>query len=249
MRYIPRQVLTTAIIVFYSIAGQAQGTIHKYEWGAAISSFIYQGDLTPARLGSYRTMRWGINLFANRILGPSFSLRASLFIGGLRGDDARYNLPEWRKERSFNFRTPLLELAPMLVWDPMRRNYADRGFSTYFLAGAGFTFLRIKRDWSNFNAAYFGETAGLPAGLTQDIDHGLPKIIPVIPLGIGFRYQVTPQLAVSAESVYRLSYTDYLDGFSKAANPDRNDHYQTISIGAVYRKGKKNNTDCPVLRY
>jgi hypothetical protein len=43
--------------------------------------------------------------------------------------------------------------------------------------------------------------------------------------------------------------TDYLDGFSQAANPTENDHYGIYSIGAVYRIGKKNTLACPVVRY
>jgi hypothetical protein len=68
-------------------------------------------------------------------------------------------------------------------------------------------------------------------------------------VGIGLRYGISSRLAVSVESSYRLMFTDYLDGFSQAANPEKNDHYHSTTIGLIYRIGKKNMLGCPVLRY
>ena len=69
--------------------------------------------------------------------------------------------------------------------------------------------------------------------------------MPVFPVGFGLRYGVSNRLAVNAETSYRFTRTDYLDGFSKAVNPLKGDTYSSISIGAIYRIGKKNMLDCP----
>ena len=61
------------------------------------------GDLTPNRLGSYRTLKPAINLFASGIFSPSWSVRANLGIGKLKGDDSKYALPEYRQQRNFLF--------------------------------------------------------------------------------------------------------------------------------------------------
>ncbi len=227
----------------------AQINVAKFEVGAGLSSYIYQGDLAPSRLGSYKTMRLGINLNGSRIINRSLMVRLNLAIGGLRGDESKYNNPEYRKQRNFNFRTPVVEVAPMLVWNLFGKNYTDKGLSPYLFGGAGISFLKIKRDWSNFNAAYFGDGSDIPERIAMDAEHSLPGIIPVIPLGAGIRYGISPSIALTAESSYRLTFTDYLDGFSKAANPSRNDHYQTITIGAIYRAGNKNTLGCPVVKY
>ena len=42
---------------------------------------------------------------------------------------------------------------------------------------------------------------------------------------------------------------DYLDGFSKAANPELKDHYYKYSIGLQYALRDKSNYDCPVIHY
>ncbi len=225
----------------------SQTNIPKYEFGLHLNSFIYQGDLTPERLGSFKTMRWGINLFGSRIMSPSFSLRTNLAIGGLRGDDALYDEPEYRKQRNFNFNTRVIELTQLIVWNPLRTNYRDKGFSPYLFSGIGFNFVKIKRDWSNFNGEYFD--ADYLEKFALDTAHSVPKNIPVIPIGAGFRYDISPRLAVSAEASYRLTFTDYLDGFSEAANPNRKDNYYTIGVGIIYRAGKKNMLNCPVVRY
>jgi Domain of unknown function (DUF6089) len=245
----PAVILLMIIIGVPTATVYAQISVPKYEIGAGLSGYVYQGDLTPSRTGSYKTMRLGINLSAARIINRSFMVRLNVAIGGLRGDEAKYNSPEYRKERAFSFRTPLIELAPQLVWNPLGKNYAERGLSPYVFAGAGVSILKIKRDYSNYNAAYFGDGSDLPARIALDEAASLPRVIPVIPLGAGIRYTLSPSVSLIAESTYRLTFTDYLDGFSQAANPEGKDHYQTITVGGVYRFGGKNTLGCPVVKY
>ena len=88
-----------------------QFDLRNYELGLSAGTFIYQGDLTPARFGSYRTPGANVNIFVNRILNPSFTLRTNLAFGKLRGDDAKYSNPEWRQQRNFNFSSSVFELS------------------------------------------------------------------------------------------------------------------------------------------
>jgi hypothetical protein len=240
------------IIAFLMITGPlalaAQVNVPKFEIGAGLGGYVYQGDLTPTRLGSFRTTRVGLNLYFSKLLSPSFATRTNLAIAGLRGDDSKYDHPEYRRERAFKFRSPVFELSQLLIWNPLKRNYDERGFYPYLFGGAGISFIKVKRDWSSYNAEYFAIT-DVSARLGQDTVHSTPRVIPVIPLGIGLRYGISSRLAVSVESSYRLMFTDYLDGFSQAANPEKNDHYHSTTIGLIYRIGKKNMLGCPVLKY
>ena len=249
MNFTINKTIAVLLISFPFLETEAQESAGKFEIGAAISLFIYQGDLTPRCLGSFETMRFGLNLQGSKIMSRSFMLRTNLAIGGLKGDDAKYNDPAFRKQRNFNFGTPVIELSQLLVWNPLGKNYNDKGFSPYIFGGAGVGFLKIKRDWNNFNAAYFGDESGIPQGLALDQQRTPPRIIPVVPIGAGIRYNLSSRIAVNAESSYRLLYTDYLDGFSKAANPEQKDHYHTTSLGAIYRMGIKNKLGCPVMKY
>jgi outer membrane receptor protein involved in Fe transport len=84
--------------------------------------------------------------------------------------------------------------------------------------------------------------------LAADMSHPLPKAIPVIPIGAGIRYGITPALSVTAEASYRVTFTDYLDGFSQVANPNKDDRYYSWSIGLVYKFISSDILRCPVMR-
>jgi len=219
----------------------AQVDLSKFEIGLTGGVFVYQGDLTPSPFGSYRTMRPTVNLFVNRILNPSFSLRTSLFYGGLSGNDAAYKIPEWRQQRSLLFKARTFELSELLVWNAWS---SERKFVPYIFGGIGLSFLNIKRDWSNFNGEFF-TTEDLTARLSEDLSHETPKLIPVVPVGVGIQYSLKKNLSLIAETAYRFTRTDYLDGFSKAGNPELYDHYQSHTIGVMYRFGKKSELNCP----
>lgn len=241
-------IATTALCI--GISTYAQTDKPKYEFGLNLGFLLYQGDLTPEKLGSFKTQKLTLALHASRILGPSFSLRTNLAFGKLKGDDAKYANPEYRQQRNFNFTSPVFEISELLVWNAAGKNYAEKGFSPYLFAGAGLSFLKIKRDWSNINNSYFPpESSEIWAGLAADSAHKLPRFLPVIPVGAGIKYFFTPKLAVNAEASYRIGFSDYIDGFSQAANPTKKDHYSIYSVGLIYRTGKKNKLGCPVMKY
>ncbi|MGZ8556783.1 MAG: DUF6089 family protein [Chitinophagaceae bacterium] len=237
------------ILYCHNLAIYAQINTAKFQFGAGAGAFIYQGDLAPSSLGSYKTIKPVINLFAAKFFSSSFSLRGNLAFGGLKGDDAKYSDPVYRQHRNFNFRTPVAEIAGIAEWNALGRNSISKGFSPYLFAGVGFSFLKIKRDWANLDTEYFSAESAMMTGLAEDAQRSLPKVLMVLPVGIGARYYLSDKIGISAETSYRLSSTDYLDGFSQSANPSKRDHYYSHTIGVVYRLGKKNSWDCPVVRY
>jgi hypothetical protein len=226
--------------------------IPKYEIGIHAGSFIYQGDLTPNDLGAFNTMKPGFGFSATRNINSRYAVRFQLLRGALQGDDAKYDNPAWRQQRNFNFKTPVTELSLHVVRNIIGLIPNEAGiinFSPYVFAGLSYSFLKIKRDWSNFNYSHFASEAAVINGLTGDINHKIPKGIFSIPIGFGVRYGITEKLSFSLEGTYRMLDTDYLDGFSRAANPDQNDHYHTINAGLIYSFGKRNRFDCPKIRY
>ena len=243
--------VTILCFSFFSLSVSAIAQINHplYEVGVMISGFVYQGDLTPKRFGSFETTRLGFSLFGSLLLSPSFALRGNFSYGGLKGDDALYKHPAYRQQRNFNFRTPVTELSVLLSWSPLADQYDSRRISPYLFTGGGISFLRIKRDWSQFNASHFGEEPELIERLGEDQAVTPPRSIPVVPVGAGIRYRLTQRIAVNVESSYRFLFTDYLDGFSRAANPEKNDNYHTISAGVSYRIGQKDMLGCPVVKY
>src|SRR5262245_42242263 len=143
-----------AVYLFFYVNSPAlhsQTSNPKFQFGVGAGIFVYQGDLTPSASGSYKTLRPVINLLATKFYSSSFSVRGNVAFGSLKGDDARYEKPEYRQQRNFNFHTPLLEITGIGEWNLLGRNYISKGFAPYVFAGIGYSFLRITRDWSRLN--------------------------------------------------------------------------------------------------
>jgi hypothetical protein len=211
--------------------------------------FVYQGDLTPEILGSYKTLKPSFSIYVNKIMTPLLSLRTQLAVGSLSGDDSKYANPAYRQQRNFNFQSPLFEVSELLVADLLGDNLSKQyaGLSPYVFSGIGLTYLNIHRAYSRFNTEYFASEPGTLQGLVTDAQHSLPKLIPVIPIGIGVKYPISQKFMITAETSYRVTFTDYIDGFSQAANPSRRDSYQSHNVGIVYRFVSNNPMKCPVF--
>lgn len=226
-----------------------QKATNNLELGFNLGTYIYQGDLTPAALGSYKTPGWGMMIFAKKQISNPFSVRANLAYATLKGDDAKYLHPAWRQQRNLNFKSRVIELSGLLVWDILPKTVnqtVSPRFIPYMFGGLGLSFLKTRSDWSNFNQEYFAAEPNVEEGLVTDAAHGASKILPVMPLGAGVTYAIGSKLSVFAESAYRFTYSDYIDGFSKAANASEKDSYYSISVGLTYRFGK-GMLDCPVV--
>lgn len=242
-----RKILAVSLVIVTAHCDAQKGT--DYELGAGIGAYVYQGDLAPSRLGSFRTLKPGLQLQGTKLLSSSLAVRLNLAISKLKGDESKFDNPAYRQQRNFSFTTPLIEASGLLVWDLRGKNYTDRYkiFSPYLFAGIGVSYLNIKRDWSKMNTEIFDAASGVQAGLNEDASKSLPRLLPVIPVGAGVRYDFSQRFALSLETAYRLTASDYIDGFSKAANPKRNDHYHSTTLGLIYKPGRKNTLACPAI--
>jgi hypothetical protein len=250
-------VLSCKGLLFFStlsitcLHSSAQITVSKYEIGAKAGVFVYQGDLAPSDAGSYKTLRPQFGLFVSRLLSSSFAVRLNFDAGSVHGDDGKYSSPWWRRDRNFRFTSPVYELTAQLVLDLLGRNYdrPAKSLSPYLFVGAGYSFLSVHRDWSRMNTTVFTAESDAVAGLAVDSATSLQHGTVTFPVGLGIRYALTQKISLIAESSFRFIPTDYLDGFSHAANPNKNDHYYSHSVGIVYSFGKKNSWDCPPKMY
>ena len=245
------KVKSSLLIVFClaTLTVSAQFDITKIELGADASTFIYQGDLTPTKLGSFKTITLGLSIYGYYKLSKIFSLKTSFVFGKLKGDESRYSTPAYRQKRNLKFTSPVTEISESIVWNILPpANDGRRKLTPYISAGVGYSFLHIKRDFSNFNTAYFSESV-VTTGLMADTAHSLPKGIIVFPVSAGLRYAFARNLSLNLATTYRLSSTDYLDGFSQAANPAKKDNFFTNSIGLIYSFGKSGMINCPKMKY
>jgi opacity protein-like surface antigen len=229
-------VIAVFAMPFYSLAQS------NYEVGINAGGYVYQGELTPLQFGSYNTLRAGLSIWASKKINQKISLRANIALGSLHGDDSMYNSPSWRQQRNLKFTTPVKEFSLLAVWNVYP--HITR-FSPYLFAGLGYSFIKVNRDYTGFNAAYFANDKVATDGLATDAARKTPGGLAVVPLGAGLRYALNDKFSLHAETNYRLLESDYLDGFSKVGNPSKNDHYQSTSIGLIYSFGKNKDVDCP----
>lgn len=243
---IPSFICAVLLIPYESFSQQAAKP--RWEAGIHAGGFIYQGDLTPHFPGSIETIMPGAGIYVTRIINPSFSARLQYNYARLAADESIYTTPAYRKQRNFLFNASVNEISLLVQWNIFSSNYDERKFEPYLFAGAAASILNISRDYSRFNPAYFGEVSTVVTGLAVDAVTPLPRVIPVVPVGAGLRYNLSSRLAINGEVSYRLMRTDYLDGFSMSADPNQKDHYASITIGIAYKFGNKDKYGCPAVQ-
>ena len=231
------------------IKSSAQLFPAKFEAGINGGAFVYQGDLAPRVWGSLKTTRPGFGLFFSRILSNSFTVGIVTNVASLKGDETKYERPEFRKFRAFKFTSTLREFYLQVKWNLEPLTPFDLPVKPYLFAGLGMASINTAMNYTDFEAGYFGSSSATVIGLAEDVKKPAKKRKPVIPIGFGLRYFLSKDLTLNLESSYRITNTDYIDGFSESANPDMNDHYLVQTIGFAYRFGRKSKYSCPVARY
>jgi hypothetical protein len=253
------------LVLFISCHAFSQESRGKNEIGIHGGGFFYLGDLAPDIVGSYKTARPAIGIYYTRHLSNYFSLRANFMFGGLAGDDSLNASPSYMRLRKFRFHSPLGEASLLAQFDIFGTNneISATKLSPYIFAGIGVAFMDIHRDWSRIDSSMIHVGGSTLAGLIKDNNTPMPHAIPVIPIGIGLKYHAWPRLAFTIEGNYRYSFSDYIDGFSYSANPEKKDGYYSITAGAVYnfggngggggggifKKGRRGGIGCPSSVY
>ncbi len=238
-----RQISATAVAILLLTAKTFSQT--KYEAGLGLGAYVYQGDLVPGRLGSLKTISPGIHLSFAKPIFPLLTLRAMFTYTKLRGDETKYN-PGYRQFRAFKFTNGVKELSLLAQYNIFGNREYEPLFEPYVFAGAGLSFMNVKRDYSGFNAAYFGENNDQAARLAQDAAVAPPSSTIVFPLGAGLRYNFSEKFSLNMEAGYRFTRGDYVDGYSISANPKMKDKYYGITAGLIYKIGKKSTgIGCP----
>ena len=243
---------TTAIVLFsiFIIAIETNAQFYKdMSVGLNAGAYIYQGDLTPERYGSFRTIQPGFSLFVKKPINYFLAARVHMSFAKLVGNDSRYSKPEYRQQRNFYFTTPVKEFSAQLVWNIRGRNYDEHGIMPYIFSGAGVSLINVKKDYSRMDKTIFSESSDVIAGLAVDNARGTPRALLAVPVGIGAEYPISGRFSVNIETSYRFIFTDYLDGFSQSANPKLQDHYHSTSAGLIYKFAKRDKgIGCPVVK-
>jgi hypothetical protein len=213
--------------------------------GINAGTLIYNGDLSPSRLGSWKTPGIVVGLSGHKNLSHVLATRLEISIGAMRGDDAAYSSPEWRKHRALAFASRVTEAAIAAEWSPLGR---ERKIYPYALAGVGFSSMRIVPDYTRFDAAYFAGEPEVAANIVKSFSK-IPQGVAIFPVGFGAGYHLSPKFSLHAEAVHRFTRNDYIDGFSHSEAVKLKDGYTKYSIGLRYNWGYRDRNGCPTNVY
>jgi hypothetical protein len=199
----------------------------NYEIGLTLGSTLYNGDIDVVAKNMGSAMRPAIGLLGKYRLSNNVLLRGQVLIGKLSASEKNHPMA-WRQERGFTFVSNLTEISAMLEWELINKGR----FTGFAFGGVGATFFNPKTD--------FNTPSKYVADVNPDLNTNYKKITPAIPLGFGVKYALPKDFYLAAEVGYRFVFTDYLDGISKTANPDRKDtyYYTGLTLTKAFGGGK-----------
>lgn len=189
------------------------GANAQHEIGLFGGGSFYLGDLNP--YVPYKCTHAAGGIFFKQNLNKRMNLRYAFTYGNvsaadsLSGDGAM-------EDRNLSFKSPLYEFAGILEINFLKFVPGDKNryYATpYLFIGLGIT--RIKPQ------AYFDDrwielqplgTEGQGSELNSKKKYALNQI--VIPIGIGFKGNLTPRWVIGFEFGIRKMFTDYLDDVS-----------------------------------
>jgi hypothetical protein len=174
----------------------------------------YQGDLAPFAFNPTET-HLASGLFVKYNFNKYFSLKTSYYRGTISGDDSHYDQP-FRVKRNLHFRSELNEFSlfgEMNITGFQPHKHKNL-LSPYIFAGIGFFHFNPK-------AEYEGNWIELqPLGTEGQGTSAYPDRKPYaltqlcVPLGVGFKGNITRKWNLGVEFGWRKTFTDYLDDVS-----------------------------------
>lgn len=235
-----RHIFTLLIVVILiPLSSNAQRwSRFKNQFSVGIGATNFLGDLGGATKGDgerFRDFQFSVTRPALTInykyqFTDRFKARLGFSLGWVYGDDALAG-NEGRKSRNLNFRSPIVELAPMLEWyflkDNKNKAYSIRGMKGqtfadlhgYLFGGIGLFYFNPQGQDANGKwvslADLNTEGQGLPGGPSDYQQFSIS-----FPIGFGFGYNIDKLWSIGFEYGMRVSLTDYIDDVSS------NNYYQ-----------------------
>ena len=210
------------------------GKHQSWDAGLMAGTMFYYGELhcTPQW---YKEIRPGGGAYARYSFSDKVAVRFNLETGQITGRDANFEEP-WRKLRNFSFSGNLYSGSLLLEWEPFggwrygKFGKFHRMLSPYINAGVGVAYVNPKTEFSTPNS--IADSTAIFADKSNTKYTHL-----IIPIGVGLRYDLNPSWTLGVEGSFRIPVTgaDYLDGVSKAGNPDKRDWYETANLTVGYR--------------
>jgi hypothetical protein len=209
-----------------SLSGQRSS---DYGFFGGVSSYL--GDINPTQLLYSPGPAGGVFLRYN--LHPRQALRASLFFGGLKGNDLNFN-NDFQQARKASFSGTVGEYAMQFEFNflPYSTQGKEWAYTPYFAAGAGIAFINSTSTIWNPNKLDFNKVKAF-------------TYVPVFPFSFGFKVNIYKNLGLEAEYGFRKTFYDNFDGLKDLVAPadysliHNNDWYSFTGISVSWKINSK----------
>jgi hypothetical protein len=205
---------------------------------AGLGTSTYLGEL--ANKGDYLDAKPTVNVGLQYYFTPRISARAELNWFTLEGSDLK-SADDGRINRNLSFKSSNFEFSTIGLVNLFangNRYYRRPAYNVYGFVGIGLAYFNPKAD-------YLGKTYILQPLQTEGVSYS--RMTPVVPMGLGIRLKMGPNMNISFEGGYRKTFTDYLDDVSTVypAAYSSNDSELLSIRGATYAKSgvKRGNPD------
>lgn len=237
-----RRILTAGMLLFIVFTGYGQqwklkrmegifgvGTTNVYaDFGGAPNA----KSLLPIRDITFRNTRPSVYLGLRYRINPITTFKASIIYGFSKNEDYSGSRNE---DRGFGSTTQLLEVAANYEYYFIPEQRRLRSAAMFNRRG-------MINDYSSFGAYVFIGVAGTLYWPNPDISAPRPGdkykttmgVTPSVPLGAGFKYIISDKWIFGWELGYRLTVTDYLDGFISPYSKNY-DSYWISTVNLSYR--------------
>jgi hypothetical protein len=210
------------LILLFLLSTLSMSGQHSADYGVLAGTSSYIGDINPSKILYSPGPAGGI--FYRFNLHPRQSLRTSLLIGGLKGNDIDFK-NSFQQARAASFSGTVGEWAVQFEFNflPYTTGGKRWDYTPYIAGGGGIAF----------------------------VNTGSFTYVPVIPFSLGFKINIYKKMGLEAEYGFRKTFYDNFDGLKDLVAPfdvawiHNNDWYSFTGI-AVSWKINSNLAGCPV---
>jgi hypothetical protein len=208
-------------VLFLLVAASPSSAQVNADYGVFGGVSYYVGDINSS-LPFYSPLP-AAGIIYRYNLHPRHSFKGSLTYGGIRGDDLDFS-NEYQQARGHSFSGSVFEWAVQFEFNFLPYNTGGRwgDYTPYIAAGAGISFVNSTE-------------------LTY---------VPVIPLSVGFKYNIRKNMGLELEYGFRKTFYDNFDGLIDNIDPDHrswahnNDWYVFSGITFTWKMFNR-LTSCP----
>ena len=224
-----------SMLLFASIGLQAQNPrsskkTNALDFGIYLGGSNYLGELTANALPVWSETNLAGGAMVRYNIGSTFSLRAAAMYMRVSGDDKNFEDDPFRSRRNLSFRSNIFEFSGGFEWNILGWQETRKSFASSPYLFASIAVFRFNPE------AYFEYMPGIhdPSLEPQDgkwielqplsteaqetTQNNNEKRYPLtqvsIPLGLGYKFQVSDHWTFGFEVGVRKTFTDYLDDIS-----------------------------------